>query len=236
MSIQRVPAAPFAQIANSALRDRRLSYKARGLLAMVLSHTGEWEATIEWLCEQSDEDGKTAVQSALKELTDLGYRAVSHDRNPLGQVTTVVEWFHESVDRRTGNPTAGSPDGRLARLPIEHHPQNTIEEHQPTALAQPESETLNQRIQRLARIYTDAVPLSRFPAVMGIVGKAVRTNLYTDEQITDALTRLAGEGRSLTVETLRIELEGMPPSRGKSSGARMYADLLDQPQQTAIGG
>jgi hypothetical protein len=235
MSIQRVPAAPFAQIANDALRDRRLSFKARGLLAMVLSHSGEWEATIEWLCEQSEQDGKTSVQSALKELSDLGYRVVSHDRNRLGQVSTVVQWFHDSADRRSENPTAGYADSRSSRLSIEHNPQNTIKEHKPTTLADDAAETLNQRINRLTTVYTDLVPMSRFVAVMGIVSKAVRTGLYDDGEITDALARIAADGRSLTVETLRIELEGLAPFRSKPSGARMYADLLDG-EQMAIGG
>jgi hypothetical protein len=54
--------------------------------------------------------------------------------------------------------------------------------------------------------------MSRFPAVAGIVRKAIRAQ-HSDQAITDALVRLAGEGRSVTVETLRIELEGLPASR-----------------------
>ena len=72
MSIQRVPQVPFAQIANSALRDKRLSFKARGILALVLSNTGEWEAGLRYLESQSDTDGRAAIQSGLNELTELG--------------------------------------------------------------------------------------------------------------------------------------------------------------------
>lgn len=111
MSIQRVPSVPFAQIANSALRDQRLSYKARGLLAMVLSHTGEWTASRNWLVQQSDIDGRVAVQAALNELTDLGYRVVSKEHDPsTGHFRTVVTWHHEpneSVSRPTGLRTVG---------------------------------------------------------------------------------------------------------------------------------
>lgn len=129
MSIQRVPEVPFAQIANSALRDRRLSFKARGVLALVLSNVGEWEATARWLRSQSDQDGKVAIQSALKELTDLGYREVTYERRA-GKVVTIVEWRH--VPCPPQNLTSTKHDGHETGAAIEHHPQEhhrTTEHH-----------------------------------------------------------------------------------------------------------
>lgn len=128
MGINRVHGVPFAQIANEALRDRRLSFKARGILAMVLSNIGEWEATASWITEQSEQDGATAIQSGLNELTQLGYRLVSHERGADGRVRTVTEWFHTPQKTRPpGNPTIGEPDHRTTRAAIEHHP---LEHHQ----------------------------------------------------------------------------------------------------------
>ena len=122
VSINRVPEIPFAQIANVALRDRRLSYKARGLLAMVLSNVGEWQATAEWIEEQSEPDGRHAVQSALNELTEFGYRSVRKERLDDGRIATIVDWYHEpQVSRPTGNPTVGNPDRRETRASIEDH-------------------------------------------------------------------------------------------------------------------
>lgn len=111
MSIQRVPSVPFTQIANSALRDRRLSFKARGLLAMVLSHVGEWDATRTWLVSQSDVDGRHTIQSALNELTHLGYRVVTKEHDDRGQFHTVVLWNHEPVVDNPA-PTDRFPDRR----------------------------------------------------------------------------------------------------------------------------
>ena len=228
MGIQRVPQAPFAQIANSALRDRRLSFKARGLLAMVLSHAGEWEASLDWLIGQSDTDGKTAVQSALNELTACGYREVSHERLPNGQVRTVTQWFHEPVSRPPGNPAPGSPDRRTSGASIEHHLSEHYEEQEhnevPPDPADPAG-TVNQRANLIAKQYTDVVPMSRFPAIAGIAKKAVNAG-YSDQEIVDALLRIAGEGRSVTVESLRIEIEGLVP-RGRMSGTEMYARVVE---------
>lgn len=136
MSIQRVPEVPFAQIANSALRDSRLSFKARGILALVLSNVGEWEATARWIEEQSEVDGAHAVQTALNELTALGYRQVINERGSGGQIRTVALWRHlpeEAIIRPPENPPTGlsdhrKTDPRLEHHPSEHHEQNTSSE------------------------------------------------------------------------------------------------------------
>lgn len=104
---QRVPVVPFAQIANSVLRDRRLSFRARGLLAMVLSYPGDWSASREWLEGQSERDGREAIQSALNELNALGYRTVVRE-NVDNLWKTVVVWSAEP-------PADGFPGGRGSR-------------------------------------------------------------------------------------------------------------------------
>lgn len=130
MSIQRVPEIPYAQIANSCLRDRRLSFKARGILAMVLSNVGEWEATARWIEDQSQADGAHAVQSALNELTELGYRVVSQERDNHGRLRTVASWKHvpdTPITRPPENPPAGLSDRRKTDPPLEDY----LKEDQP---------------------------------------------------------------------------------------------------------
>lgn len=131
--VQRVPRVPFAQIANAVLRDKRLSFRARGILAMVLSYPGDWSATREWLEGMSDRDGREAIQSALRELTDLGYRSIRKERVDNLWITVVVWSGEPPTDgfpvRRESRPS-GEPsvflktvtntkdfDGRESRLP-----------------------------------------------------------------------------------------------------------------------
>jgi hypothetical protein len=71
-----------------------------------------------------------------------------------------------------------------------------------------------QRSKRLTDAYAAAEPMCKWPAVNGIVLKAVRSGRFADDEIRDALLRLAAEGRSVTVETLRTELQGFPSARG----------------------
>lgn len=107
--------APFAQIANGTLRDRRLSLKARGLLAMVLSYPEDWDAPRDWLVEQCDKDGKEAIQSALNELTALGYREVTKRQDEAGRWRSVVVWRQEP--RRPDNPAGGSSGDNRTLFP-----------------------------------------------------------------------------------------------------------------------
>lgn len=74
------------------------------------------------------------------------------------------------------------------------------------------SESEIQKAQRITKVYTNKVPLSKFPAVLGIVRKALKAG-YNDEQITVALEGLADEGRPVTVDSLRIQMEGLPTNR-----------------------
>lgn len=140
----------------------------------------------------------------------------------------------KSTGRGAGKKTGNAPTGQQG---TELDPLNKTQGTRLLADADaPTAETLNQHIHRLTKIYTDLVPMSRFPAVMGIVGKAVNTGRYSDEEITSALERIAEEGRSLTVETMRIELEGQPPVAGKKTGTQRFAELAERLSEGSRGG
>ena len=62
----------YTIISNAALRDERLTWKARGLLAYLLSMDTGWITSIRRLADVAP-DGKSAVETALAELEALGY-------------------------------------------------------------------------------------------------------------------------------------------------------------------
>lgn len=88
MSIVRGPRPSdnYAQIHNAALADGRLSFKARGLLAYMLSRPPGWQTSVERLAEMG-RDGDAAVKSGLRELEKLGYLRRHRGRNPDGHFT-----------------------------------------------------------------------------------------------------------------------------------------------------
>jgi len=99
--------------------------------------------------------------------------------------------------------------------------------------AKPETE--GQRVNRLARTYTDRVKLSNFNAVAGVVRKAVRATgddnqpLYTDQQIEAGLAELVETGWSVSANTLRTAIEGppVPALRAVSGGSGPYRNPTD---------
>ncbi len=63
----------FTQIANNVLLDERLSFKARGILALLLSRPKGWKIYLDEVSSRSGKDGKRSVQSGFRELVDAGY-------------------------------------------------------------------------------------------------------------------------------------------------------------------
>jgi len=81
----------------------------------------------------------------------------------------------------------------------------------PPVPAAPNGATVTQRAKKITDAYAALEPMCRWPAINGIVIKAINAERWSDDEIRDGLQRLAKEGRSVTVETLRTELAGMPP-------------------------
>lgn len=91
------PSDNFAQIHNAALADGRLSFKARGILAFLLSRPPGWKTSAERLA-RSGPDGERAVKSGLKELEALGYlkRSRTHADGSDPDVPAGT-WVHNQV-------------------------------------------------------------------------------------------------------------------------------------------
>jgi|688.fasta_scaffold101951_4 hypothetical protein len=69
----------YSQIPNAWLRDEKLSLKAKGLLAQILTHSPGWAMTITSLAKANG-CGKDQIRSAIKELLAAGYLHKSDER------------------------------------------------------------------------------------------------------------------------------------------------------------
>ncbi|GEO64440.1 helix-turn-helix domain-containing protein [Companilactobacillus nantensis] len=121
----------FTIIGNTGLKDKRLSLKAKGLLAYMLSLPDDWVFYETELMDHS-KDGRDAIRSALKELEKSGYLIRHQKREDSGKFGQ-KEWSvwdepttenPTTVNQISGNPTADNPTLQSTNEPITNK-QNT---------------------------------------------------------------------------------------------------------------
>lgn len=112
----------FVQIPNVTVRDPRLSYMARGILAELLSRPDGWETTADELWRQATEarkvDGESrrAFRAAFAELKKYGYIVASREQLPSGRIGTVLT-ARDYPNTATDVPHAGMsvPPGQTGK-------------------------------------------------------------------------------------------------------------------------
>jgi hypothetical protein len=99
--------ANFTQISNEVLLDERLSFKARGILALLLSRPKNWKIYIDEIIERSDLDGKHSVRTGFKELKTFGYLKLVKVWNDAGKFEGTIYKLclnHQPDFPKTPNP------------------------------------------------------------------------------------------------------------------------------------
>ena len=75
----------FTVLSNKMLSDKRLSFRARGLLAFMLSMPDHWQFYSDSLEQYSEQDGRFSVEAAVKELIDKGYISKEREKDENGR-------------------------------------------------------------------------------------------------------------------------------------------------------
>lgn len=115
----------FTVLPNQLLCDKRLSFKARGLLVMMLSKPENWRTNASWIEDQATE-GREALQGAFKELETFGYLKRVCERDPHTQRVTCMTWHWSDASSPTngipddGFPSDGEPFSTKNRIEKEH--------------------------------------------------------------------------------------------------------------------
>lgn len=95
----------FTTLPNAMLRDSRLSFKARGLLAMALSNRDDWE--IRPMSLTTELEGESKIRSALLELRELGYCEMKKLKDDAGHFYCL--WTFRDAPS-VENPNAENPN------------------------------------------------------------------------------------------------------------------------------
>ena len=118
----------YTVMANHHLRDERLSLKSKGLLSVILSLPDDWRISIEGMTQFSA-DGKDAIRSAIRELTDAGYITRAQTHSEAGTFSGYEYTIHETPaaspssgfptmeNQTTGNPTLRNTERLSTNIP-----------------------------------------------------------------------------------------------------------------------
>ena len=112
-TIERAPSRDkYTVIDNFAIRDKRLSFKARGVHHLLLSFADGWEINVNHLVGQSPSgkgEQRDGILAALKELEENGYLTRSQNRNKNGTFQKGRYIVHElPVNGSTVNGSTGT--------------------------------------------------------------------------------------------------------------------------------
>ena len=90
---------PYVQIDRKTIEDTRLSWKARGLLAYLLSKPDHWTIRMSHLVQQAT-DGMDALKSAMVELRESGYAVLIHTKD--GATWNIYEQCRANTNKPQG--------------------------------------------------------------------------------------------------------------------------------------
>lgn len=98
----------FAQIPNSWLRDSRLSLKAIGLLAQIMTHVPGWNMSINSLADRNNA-GRDQIRTAIAELEKFGYLTREQSREE-GKFAETIWRTSDPVEKPSSeNPSTVNP-------------------------------------------------------------------------------------------------------------------------------
>lgn len=213
MAIHRAarPETHFTQIHNDVLRDDRLSYRARGVLAVILSHTDGWTTSSEELARKGKE-GRDAIRSALQELEDAGYlvreryqdpggrwatRQVIYDRPALDVQPALFSQVAPTTENQASVNQSSVNQSSVFQALLEEHPEQPSPSEK-GAKPKPPADQI------ATAVYDHAQGMANYMAVRQVAGRALKVKLAgnvtpTVDQLIRTMCDLYDKGRPLTL-------------------------------------
>ena len=190
---------PFVQIDKRPLRDKNLSWKAKGLLSYLLSLPDDWKVYVNELKNHS-KDGRDSTRSAIEELLKAGYmirnRVHNSDGTFAGYDYTVFE-----ISTIYGKPENGLSENGLSEngKPVTTNNNNTDNNNTNNKESGPthENETFSQTTTRiLYAIKEHPIGEMQFEDVKS---RYALTETESEEVLRDLITSFKSSGYHILI-------------------------------------
>lgn len=223
---------------RTALNDNRLSWKAKGIMAYMLSMPDDWVFYMDELITHAT-DGKDSFKSGLKELKDNGYV----ERKPVRDEKTkrIVAWetiVHEAPIQQEENPSVEMPP---VEKPLMENPQ--VEKplvENPPLLSIDNNQVLNKLntdINQVLKEREENQSVNPFLEIKNCFDTKIRISNFTDHRKMDKLLELYPdhlliiEAMKLTADLGKLSIEyveGILRNWAIEKGIHSYADWVSK--------
>lgn len=85
----------YTVMSNYHLRDKKLSFKAKGMLSYMLSLPDDWDYSLQGLSKAS-KDNITSIKSTIEELKTTQYLKITKERDKMGRFTYIYNIYEKS--------------------------------------------------------------------------------------------------------------------------------------------
>ncbi len=180
MTVLRKRPARYVAVANSTIRDTRLSFRARGVLAYLLSQPDDWNVSADRIAAAGTE-GREAVRTALRELRAAGYCRTFTVAVGKSGIRTVTEVSSEPVEDWLASPSFDPPP-----------PESSATEN-PSPVVRPTTKDQVRKKKRLTTKNLSTGPrVQKQPADDGTDPPPVTELSKPKDAVTDTLTPASG--------------------------------------------
>lgn len=124
--IRKVRQRPYLNVPSATIRDGRVSFRARGILAYLLDKPDGWRVRALSIATDGTE-GRDAIQTALRELAAAGYIRTTRAQSTDGRWTTYTEVSEDAIPEWATGSTApgtrvGAPGSSGTGFPVPGNP------------------------------------------------------------------------------------------------------------------
>ena len=126
----------FSIIDNRIIENKKISFKARGLLIYMLAKPDDWKFYPDELAKHSDKDGVKAINTALQEMESVGYLVRKRKRDNKGHFKGIDYLLYEtpqvinpdSQNRNAGKRNADLRNSENGTLPNTDIPNTELDD------------------------------------------------------------------------------------------------------------